>query len=251
MVNWYYVRGSERVGPVNVNVLQDLFAKKEISLESYVWRKGFQSWERLKDVAELDMKRNAPSAVAEQEVEIQSSPEVNFNFEWKKMREDEELFFIKIGTDRNNFLDAECFGPYSLTELREAKEEKRINDKTLLYVVGLPGWIEVGETPINPIRIDVNFRQVKAEAPLLLVMGNDPLPMVALVGKVGSRECTILGAGPFSVGSEKLCSIYVGKELKAKNVKINIEEYEPKHQRAHCKIVEMGDDARRVIQNYA
>ncbi len=250
MVNWYYVRGSERVGPVSVDVLQDLFEKKEISLESYVWRKGFQNWERLKDIAELDMSRKV-SVVAEKEIEIQLSPEVDFNFDWKKIREDEELFFIKIGTDRSHFFEAECFGPYTLTELREAKEEKRINDKTLLYAVGLPGWIEVGETPINPIRFDVNLRQVKAEAPLLLVMGNDPLPLVALVGKVGSSECTILGTGPFSEGSEKLCSIYEGKELKAKNVKINIEHYEPNHQRAFCKIVEMGDDARRVIQNYA
>lgn len=251
MVNWYYVRGSERVGPVSVDVLQDLFEKKEISLESYVWRKGFQNWERLKDVAELDMSRKASTATTEQEVEIQLSPEVDFNFDWKKIREDEELFFIKIGADRTHFLDTECFGPYSLTELREAKEEKRINDKTLLYALGLPGWIEVGDTPINPIRFDVNLRKVKVEAPLLLVMGNDPLPLVALVGKMGTKECTILGTGPFSEGSEKLCSIYEGKELKAKNVKINIEEYEPKHQRALCKIVEMGDDARRVIQNYA
>jgi len=93
--------------------------------------------------------------------------------------------------------------------------------------------------------------QVKDEAPLLFVMENDPLPLIALVDKAGTKECTILGAGPFKTGSEKLCSIYTGKDLKAKNIKINIEEYEPKHQRAVCKIVEINEDARKVIQNYA
>jgi len=250
MVNWYYVRGSERVGPVSVEVLRDLFTRQELNLESYVWRKGFQNWERLKDVAELDMSGKAPAAVLEQSEEA-ASPEMEFKFDWKKIREDEELFFLKIGSDRKNLIDAEYFGPYSLNELKEAKEEHRINDKTLIYAVGLKGWIEAGNTPLNPIKLDVSLDQVKDEAPLLFVMENDPLPLIALVDKAGTKECTILGAGPFKTGSEKLCSIYTGKDLKAKNIKINIEEYEPKHQRAVCKIVEINEDARKVIQNYA
>lgn len=250
MVNWYYVRGSERVGPVSVDVLRDLFSKQDINLESYVWRKGFQNWERLKDVAELDLSGKAPAAVLEQPEEA-ASPEMEFKFDWKKIRDDEELFFLKIGSDRKNLIDAEYFGPYSFSELREAKEEKRINDKTLVYAAGLPGWIEAGNTPLNPGNFDINLDQVKDEAPLLIVMDNEPLPLVALVDKAGTKECTVLGAGPFKTGSEKLCSIYTGKVLKAKNVKINIEEYEPKHQRAVCKIVEMNDEARKVIQNYA
>jgi len=250
MVNWYYVRGSERVGPVSVDVLRDLFTRQELTLESYVWRKGFQNWERLKDVAELDLSGKSPAAVLEQHEEA-SSPEMMFKFDWKKIRDEEELFFVKIGSDRKNLIDAEYFGPFSFNELKEAKEEKRINDKTLIYAVGLQGWIEAGETPLNPIHLDVSLEHVKDEAPLLLVIENDPLPLVALVDKAGTKECTILGTGPFKAGSQKLCSLYTGKDLKAKNVKINIEEYEPKHQRAVCKIVEINEDARKVMQNYA
>lgn len=251
MVNWYYVRGSERVGPVSVDVLRDLFTRQEINLESYVWKKGFQNWERLKDVAELDFSGKGPVYVEEEAEEKASSPELEFKFDWAKIRDDEELFFVKIGSDRKNFIDAEYFGPFSLAELREAKEENRINDKTLIYALGLSGWIEAGETPLNPLVLDINLKHIKGEAPLLMVMENDPLPLVALVDKAGTKECTVLGSGPFKAGSEKLCSIYTGKDLKAKNIKINIEDYEPKHQRAVCKIVDMSDDARKVIQNYA
>lgn len=249
MVNWYYVRGSERVGPVSEDVLRDLFTKQELNLESYVWKKGFQNWERLKDVSELDFNVKATSRSAEV-VEKVSSPEVEFKFDWKKIREDEELFFVKIGHDRKNLIDAEYFGPYSLKELREAKEEKRINDKTLIYAAGLPGWIEVGDTPLNPVKLDVDLGHVKDEVPLLMVMTHDPLPLVALINKAGTKECTVLGAGPFQAGHEMLCSIYSGMHLKAKNVKVNIAEYEPRHQRAICKIVELNEDARKLIQNY-
>lgn len=251
MINWYYVRGSERVGPVSVEVLHDLFNKQELNLESYVWRKGFQNWERLKDVTELDFSSTGDSKAVEREVEKVSSPEIEFKFDWKKIREDEELFYVKIGDDRKNFIDSECFGPYSLTELREAREEKRINDKTLIFAPGMPGWIEAGETPLNPIKLEINLSHIKDEVPLLMVMTHDPLPLIALVNKAGTKECTVLGAGPFQTGNEILCSIYSGTRLKAKNVKVKIAEYEPKHQRAVCKIVEMNEDARKVIQNYA
>lgn len=251
MVNWYYVRGSERVGPVSVEVLRDLFTRQELNLESYVWRKGFQNWERLKDVAELDLSGKAPAVEEEIKTEEKSSPELEFKLDWAKIRDDEELFFVKIGSDRKNYIDAENFGPFTIEELREAKDEKRINDKTLIYAPGLPGWIEAGETPLNPVVLDINLEHVKGEAPLLMVIENDPLPLVGLVDKAGTKECTVLGAGPFLEGSEKLCSIYTGKDLKAKNVRINIEDYEPKHQRAVCKIVDLSDDARKVIQNYA
>lgn len=251
MVNWYYVHGSERVGPVSVEVLRDLFNRQEINLESYVWRKGFQNWERLKDVAELDLSGKTPAVVQERPEAVAASPEVEFKFDWKKIRDDEELFFLKIGSDRKNLIDAEYFGPYSFSELREAKEDKRINNRTLIYAIGMPGWIEAENTPLNPLKLDISLEKVEDEVPLLLVMENDPLPLVVLVDKAGTKECTVLGAGPFKTGSEKLCSVYTGKDLKAKNVKINIEKYEPKQQRAVCKIVEMSEAARKVIQNYA
>ena len=64
MVNWYYVVGSERVGPVSVSALKVLFSNGEITNDTYIWKKGFANWERLKDVAELKL----------EEMEIESAP---------------------------------------------------------------------------------------------------------------------------------------------------------------------------------
>ena len=64
MVNWYYVVGSERVGPVSVSALKVLFSNGEITNDTYIWKKGFVNWERLKDVAELKL----------DEMEIESVP---------------------------------------------------------------------------------------------------------------------------------------------------------------------------------
>jgi hypothetical protein len=252
MVNWYYVQGSERMGPVGVEALRELFSKGDLNLESYVWRKGFQNWERLKDVNELDFSGSSSStkvAVVEEVVQ-ESSPEMNFNFDWKKVKEEDELFFLQTGHDRKTELDSKYFGPYSITELREALDEKRINHKTLLFAAGMPGWVEVGETPLNPVNVNLNIKAIKGDAPLFMLMKHDPLPLVALVNHAGTKECTLLGAGHFEEG-EALCSMYVGANLKAKNIKLNIEKYNPKLQKIVCKIVEMNDNAKKLMQNYA
>ncbi len=248
MINWYYVQGSERVGPVGEDVLRELFSKQELNPESYVWRKGFQNWERLKDVKELDF--SSPKKV-EVEKKEESSPEVTFNFDWSTIGNDEELFFIKIGTDRKIEVESDLFGPYSVMELQEALTDKRINYNTLIFAAGMPGWIEVGKTPLDPKNLTVDMTKVKKEAPLLMVVNHEPLPIISLVNKAGVKECTLLGTGPFQVGSDVLCSIYSGSSLKAKNVKLNVEEFSPKMQKAVCRIVEMDDRARKIMQNYA
>jgi hypothetical protein len=248
MINWYYVQGSERIGPVGEETLRDLFHKEVLNLESYVWKKGFQNWERLKDVSELNFSHNSQSKNVSP---VQNSPEINLNFEWRTIRDEDEIFFIKVGYDRKAQMDSDLFGPYSLTELREAITEKRINNRTLIFAAGMPGWIEVGDTPLDPINMNINSTKVKGSTPLLLVAANDPLPIIALIDEAGVSECTILGSGSFQAGSVWLCSIYLGAHLKAKNIKINIEEYSPMFQKAVCKIIEIDDQARKVIQNYA
>ena len=104
MVNWYYVQGSERVGPVGIETLRELFHQGVLNLESYIWKKGFQNWERLKDVSELDFSKPATASertpviapVMEEEKIVETSPEITFNFDWNSIRSEEELFFIKI-----------------------------------------------------------------------------------------------------------------------------------------------------------
>jgi hypothetical protein len=65
MVNWYYVLGSERVGPVSVEILKSLFLSDEINSETYIWKKGFQNWEHLKDVGELSFEKVTKENIAE------------------------------------------------------------------------------------------------------------------------------------------------------------------------------------------
>ncbi|MDD4974782.1 MAG: DUF4339 domain-containing protein [Bacteriovorax sp.] len=268
MVSWYYVLGSERVGPVGVETLKDLFLKEEINLESYVWRKGFQNWERIKDVSELDF--STPPEISKPKTERrtdlkvakgpeenkkrnteESSPEITFNFDWKSVREEEELFFIKIGHDRKAQLVSELFGPYSLIELQDAINDKRINNHSLIFAAGMPGWVEVGDTPLDPKNLKLNTSNVLDEAPLLIVIEHSPKPLVALVQKAGIKKCTLLGAGPFQAGKVVMCSMYSGSALKAKNLKLNIEEYNPREQKVLCSVIEINESAKKIMQNYA
>jgi len=255
MVNWYYVQGSERVGPVSEETLRDLFQKEALNLESYIWKKGFANWEKLKDVSELDFK-NGPSAEAirsELKIEVvkESSPEVVFSFDWNTIGEKEELFFIKIGRDRKQQSESLLYGPYSLEELKEALEEKRINNHTYLFAAGMPGWVEIGQTPLDPKNLRLNITAILDEVPLLMVLENDPLPLIAMVQKAGVDQCTLIGDGHFQKGKEVLGSIYSGTTLKAKNLKLTIEEYLPKEQKVVCTINKIDETAKKIMQNYA
>jgi hypothetical protein len=57
--------------------------------------------------------------------------------------------------------------------------------------------------------------------------------------------------GPFDKDHDILCSIYLGAQLKAKNIKIKVEDYDPKTQQASCRILNMNEKAQKVMQNYA
>lgn len=270
MINWYYVQGSERVGPVNEEVLRDLYNKNVLNLDSYIWRKGFTNWEKLKDVVELDFSQTAGPAIAAplmkqerkqdkkpapspvtQEKETFSSPEIIFNFDWSTVGEEEELFFIKVGQDRLKKPDAELFGPYSLRELKEAMDDKRINNHTLIFAAGMPGWVEIGQTPLDPKNLKLNTTHVLDETPLLVVVENNPLPIISLVQVAGTKKCTLLGAGPFLAGSTVLASLYSGTSLKARDLKLSIDNYDPREQKVSCSILEINENAKKIMQNYA
>ncbi|MDO9184272.1 MAG: DUF4339 domain-containing protein [Bacteriovorax sp.] len=266
MINWYYVQGSERIGPVVEDALRDLYLKEEITLDSYVWRKGFPNWERLKDVEELnfhsprELLKLAPERrvekiekVTSEKIVIQeeNSPDITLDFDWHAVGEEEELFFIKVGHDRKSQVDSELFGPYSLSEIRDALEEKRINNQSLLFAIGMQGWIKVGDTPLNPKNLKINVNNILDDAPLLIVVKNIPHPLIALVEVAGTKKCTLLGAGPFQVGKDVLCSMYSGTALKARNLKLNIDEYRPREQKIFCSVIEISESAKKIMQNYA
>jgi len=250
MDNWYYVQGSERVGPVGYEDLRNLYLGGILNQDSYVWKKGFQGWEHIKDVNELDFEAVTLSPKMKEE-KIESAPELNFNLDWKKISEDEALFFVKIGHDRKQKIAKNFYGPYAITELKDALAEKRINNYTLLFAAGLPGWVEVGQTPLNPVNLKINLENFLDESPLMILLNHRPQPIMALVEKSGEKECVLLGAGDFKSGQELLGSLYVGSNLKSKNVKLSISEFYPKDQKAICKIIEVDEAAKKILLNYA
>lgn len=251
MSNWYYVVGSDRVGPVSAAMIKQLFSDNEINLETYVWKKGFQNWERLKDVPELTETQTTSDSAQSNEAQ---SPDVTFNFSWEKVRENEEIFFIKIGKDRRDFTGAsDIYGPYSLEEVKAALSEKRVNTQSLIFSPGMSGWTKILETPINgPFRnrgttIGLN------EVPLLLVFDHSPLPLVTAIRKTGVREGVLLGAGPFSDFEHKTvkASLYVGNDLKVKDVKVKIESYDKKTQSMNCQFVDLDQEAKKIMLSHA
>ncbi len=245
MISWYYVLGSERIGPVNEKVLQELFKNEALGLESYIWRKGFTNWEKLKDVNELDLSKN----IFKSDVK-ESSPEIILKFDWTSIDENEQSFFIKIGLDRKYQIEKNLYGPYSLKELRESLDEKRINKKTLIFSAGMSGWIEIGNTPLFFKDLSPDSQIAIDEIPLIIIINSKPLSLITLVQKPGIKKCVLLGAGPIQVGMLYLGTIYSGKTIKEKNLQLSVDEYHPREQEIICSISDISDNAKKIMQNY-
>ncbi len=276
MVNWYYVVGSERVGPISVEGLKQLFLNDEINLDTYVWKKGFQNWERLKDVSELKFDEadvevepaqvlTAAPTPAPQPVQVtpaptpapkvveETSPEINFNFDWRKIKDNEEMFFVRIGKDRKNFDGSDIFGPYTQVELKEAMSEKRMNFQTLVFAPGMSSWTKIQDTPLNENYKGVNQSVGLNEVPLVMVLDYSPLPLVTVVKKAGTKEAVLLGSGPFVELQNKTvkATLYVGNEIKVKNVQVKISTYDKKDQSIECQFLDLNQDAKRIMLNHA
>jgi hypothetical protein len=158
MVNWYYVDGSDRVGPVSFEHLQNLFHQHQIDIETYVWRKGFANWERIKNVDELDFNpiTNGQNIISQDVVEtIEDIVEVHEEihsldfiepFSWNHLERDEERFYVKIGHDRIKS-GPEVFGPYSVNQILSAISQKRMNEKTLVFTNGFDNWLSIASIP--------------------------------------------------------------------------------------------------------
>ena len=52
-VQYYYAVDGQQNGPVSIDVLKDLFAKRIINRASLVWKQGMSGWEALQEVEEL------------------------------------------------------------------------------------------------------------------------------------------------------------------------------------------------------
>lgn len=145
MTSWYYVQGSERVGPVEQSDLKALVLQGVLGSDSYVWRKGFENWQRMSEVDELEnLMGGAESSPSIGEIPAMDNSAARFD--WDSVDHNKRLFMIRIGLDRGT--EEVEYGPYALAELKRAFDEKRINGKTFIFAPGMSDWMFLAEIPI-------------------------------------------------------------------------------------------------------
>lgn len=161
---WYYVQGSERVGPVEQSDIESLFKDGTLNGESYVWRKGFDNWQSLNSVDELsgllssggadDSNElddfDSEPAVEEKADDVSFIPQMSTaehsssgSFDLMAVSAHSKVFSIKVGYDRG--ASESEYGPFSIEQLRRAFEEKRINEKTFIFTPGMTTWSLLGD----------------------------------------------------------------------------------------------------------
>jgi hypothetical protein len=127
---WYYVSKGQRKGPEDEATIKAMLKKQELTPEDFLWKKGFENWQKIKDV--LDFQES------QQEEDLLPPPMDDFNhkeFKLSELDEDEKVIFVRIGVDRGG-APAE-YGPYSINTLKKLYQEKRINGKTQIFAKDL------------------------------------------------------------------------------------------------------------------
>lgn len=279
MDNWFYVNGSQRVGPISEQMLLGLFKNNEISLETYVWKKGFENWERLKNVPELnqepsddDFYMTSPAeelssdfldeVVAEKveeefeqealESEFIEDEDFDLDFSWKAVEEENEIFYLKTGRDRKEEKQ-KIYGPYSILELKAAFEDKRINNETLIFGAGMSSWVKAHNSPINELYLEKSNALVElVEKPVLFLLRQGGEEFIGIVKEAKLPHLT-LGVSKDVKNlndSHFVCSLYSGNELKIKKIKVEMLSYNEFTQVAECKVEDLSKEMRELILKY-
>tara|TARA_R110000868_G_scaffold42895_3_gene144689 strand:- start:30559 stop:31353 length:795 start_codon:yes stop_codon:yes gene_type:complete len=144
--SWYYVRGNDRIGPVEESELASLFADQTLGADSYVWTKGFDNWQKAKAVDQLNGYLNSEPGTPSMG-NVATPPQGDRPvLDIASLSEERACVTIKIGYDRG--ADDVEYGPYSIAQLRRAYKENRINGKTFVYVPGMDNWKFLAETSL-------------------------------------------------------------------------------------------------------
>jgi len=180
---WYFVEKNDKAGPIDDATLEQYIREKKLGEKSFVWKKGFEDWKRIEDVAELDQyfnetpisplesfdevpffeEENTGSGFEESldvsdylELEDESknkkvnpvSPaaDKSMGINWSQISHDAQIFTIKVGMDRG--AEENEYGPFSLNMLKKLFDENRINAKTFIFTPGMTNWIFLADLPI-------------------------------------------------------------------------------------------------------
>ena len=147
MTSWYYVLGQERIGPVEKEEIEKLYQFGPLNKDSHVWRKGFSNWGKLGQVEDFSSLFNVQALPPEPNLpEPPKTTQEKSEVKWDSFGPDEKVIHIKIGYDRG--MEEVEYGPYSLNQLKRAYQEKRINDKSYVFISGMKNWVLLGDSPI-------------------------------------------------------------------------------------------------------
>lgn len=219
MSTWYYVDGSEKIGPLEEVNLHELLKVGTLNEESYVWTKGFENWIKVKDVPEL--------AIVLQSVDeefpdfnsdplddfppiIESAPQKIKTFSFDSLSDNDKVISIKVGIDRGG--SETEYGPYTLKELKKAFRENRINEKTLFYIPGMKEWIFLSDMPrfkelfgvAPPIITDIERRRNTRKPFVARMFFHDSKLLFEGVCRdisIGGMQI-LLSEAPFALGDE-------------------------------------------------
>ena len=89
-VDWYYVEGEKRVGPIKEEQLIIKIKEGDLGKDNFVWKKGFDNWKKLKDVSELS---NIVDETSEIPKIVKSSNKRDIN--WDTIKENEKSLSYK------------------------------------------------------------------------------------------------------------------------------------------------------------
>lgn len=137
--NWYYVQKGNRQGPVSLELIEEMIIKEELKPEDYVWKKGFDNWKKIKEVDELKFHPGSMATPPMPEVPVAPESELTL----RSFNPDERSVFIRIGTDRGEA--SSDYGPFTIKQLKQLYNEKRINGKTFVFLKGMKDFKILGD----------------------------------------------------------------------------------------------------------
>jgi hypothetical protein len=130
--SWYYVLKGQRQGPVDVGVITTLLQSQQLREEDYIWKKGFDNWRKLKDIAEFQSLVGIDPVVPE--FEVPKKVDTPQSLRLSALDPEEKSIFVRIGVDRGG-APAE-YGPYSPSLVKRLYQENRVNGRTQFFVRG-------------------------------------------------------------------------------------------------------------------
>ena len=142
---WYFVEDGEKKGPFAKIDIGKYIEIGRISGDSYLWKKGFSDWKKLKDIEGLQNIKEEDALIGERTQPFLKMPELSDSpkaLTFDKIDPNARQIFIKTGLDRGTI--AQEFGPFNLPMLQKLYKGKRINARTLVFFPGLDVWRILG-----------------------------------------------------------------------------------------------------------